>query len=83
VWVQKKFANTSGVEHMTTDSHAKKRGTKLTAAEKKQARLDANRKAQLQWYIVAGVLVLAVVAAIVLVTVFTDGEIFIFDNPNG
>ena len=59
----------------TTDSHAKKRGTKMTAADKKAAQMAANRRAQLQWYAFGAVLVIAIVLAIVLVTVFTDGQI--------
>jgi len=59
----------------TADSHAKKRATKLTAAEKKEAQMAANRKAQLQWYIVGAVLTLIVVGAIVLIAVFTEGEL--------
>jgi len=34
----------------TTDSHAKNRGAKMNAADKKAAQMAANRKAQLQWY---------------------------------
>ena len=59
----------------TTDSHAKNRGKKLTAAEKKEAQMAANRKAQLQWYAVAALLAIAVVVVIVLITIYTDGEI--------
>ena len=65
-----------GLDNMsTTDSHAKKRATKMTATEKKEAQMAANRKAQLQWYFVGAALVAAIVIAIVLVTVYTDGEI--------
>ena len=60
----------------TTDSHAKKRGAKMTAADKKAAQMAANRKARLQWYAVAAVLVIVIIATIVLVTVFTEGELF-------
>lgn len=59
----------------TTESHAKKRATKMTAAEKKEAQMVANRKAQLQWYAVGAVVVAAIVIAIVLITLYTEGEI--------
>lgn len=73
---RKIFATTSGLEHMsTTDSHAKNRGKKMTAADKKQAQLAANRKARLQWYAVAAVLALAVLITIILITIYTDGEL--------
>lgn len=58
-----------------TDSHAKKRAKKLTAAEKREAQLEANRKARRQWYLLAAALVIITIAAIVLVTMFTEGEI--------
>lgn len=59
----------------STESHAKKRSAKLTAAEKKQAQMDANRKAQMQWWIVSGLLVVCVVVAIVLISIFTEGSL--------
>lgn len=58
-----------------TESHAKKRSAKLTASEKKHAQMIANRKAQLQWWILGGGLATAVIGAIVLISIFTDGEI--------
>jgi len=70
------FAETTGLEHMsTTDSHAKKRAPKMSAEDRKQAQMAANRKAQLQWYAVAAVITIAVIAAIVLITIYTDGSI--------
>lgn len=59
----------------TTDTHAKNRGAKMNVADKKAAQMAANRKAQLQWYAMGAALVIAIVAAIVLVVVFTDGAI--------
>ena len=59
----------------TTESHAKNRGKKMSAADKKEAQMAANRKAQLQWYAVAAVLTIAVVVAIVLITIYTDGDV--------
>ena len=47
----------------------------MNAADKKAAQMAANRKAQLQWYAMGAALVIAIVAAIVLVVVFTDGAI--------
>ncbi len=65
-----------GLDNMsTTESHAKKRASKMTAAEKKEAQMVANRKAQLQWYLLGALLVIAIVVAIVLITIYTDGEI--------
>jgi len=65
-----------GLDHMsTTETHAKKRGAKMTAADKKQMQMAANRKAQLQWYAVGAVLVLAVAAAIILISIYTEGSL--------
>lgn len=65
-----------GLEHMsTTDSHAKKRGTKMSAAEKKEAEFAAYRKARLQWYLLGGVIAVAVVVAIVLISIYTEGDL--------
>ena len=58
-----------------TESHAKNRGAKLTATEKRDAVMSANRKAQMQWYALGAALVVAVVAAIVLISMFTEGEL--------
>ena len=59
----------------TTESHAKNRGTKMTATEKKEAHMVANRRAQLQWYALGALLVIVVVVTVVLVTLYTDGAI--------
>jgi|GEM_PF-886184 len=71
-----KFVDSQGLDDMTdTQSHAKKRASKLTAAEKKDAQIAANRKAQLQWWILGGGLTAAFIGAIVLISVFTEGEL--------
>jgi len=59
----------------STDSHAKNRGKKMTAAEKKAAEYAAYRKARLQWYLVGGVIAVAVVVAIVLLIIYTDSSL--------
>lgn len=64
------------------DSHAKNRAKRMTAAEKREAKLAANRKARLQWYMVGGLVVLAIIVAIILIAIFTDGEIPSTVNPN-
>ncbi len=61
----------------TTESHAKNRGTKMTATEKKEAQMVANRRAQLQWYALGALLVIVIVVAVILITAYTEGEIFI------
>lgn len=72
----KKFVDIKGFESMsTTETHAKKRSAKMTAAEKKSAQMIANRKAQLQWWILGGGLATVVIGAIVLISIFTEGEI--------
>ena len=71
-----KFATTMGLRHMSsTESHAKKRGTKMTASERKAAQMAANRKARMQWYAVGAALFVAVAVVIILVTVLTEGEL--------
>ena len=67
----------------TTDSHAKNRGTKMTATEKRDAQIAANRKAQLQWYGVAAAVVIAVVAAIVIISLVTEGELPVYGGHGG
>lgn len=64
------------------DSHAKNRAKRMTAAEKREARLAANRKARLQWYLVAGIVVVAIIVAIILISIYTEGEIPTTVNPN-
>ena len=59
----------------TTETHAKKRATKMSATEKKHAQMVANRKAQIQWWILGGGLATATIVAIVLISMFTEGEI--------
>lgn len=56
-------------------SKTKSSGTKMTQKEKKQAQLEANRKAQLQWWVLGGLLCVAAIAAIVLISLFTEGSI--------
>ena len=53
----------------------KTKAKKLTEKEKRAAAADANRKARLQWYAIGGFLFAATVAAIVLVTIFTEGSL--------
>lgn len=73
-----------GLEHMSnTNSHAKNRGKKLTATEKRDAKIAATRKARRQWYLIAGALLAVVVLAIVLIAFFTEGEIPVRTNTNG
>jgi len=67
----------------TTESHAKNRGTKMTAADRKAAQMAANRKAQLQWWILGGGLTAAVIGAIVLISIFTEGELPIYGGHGG
>ena len=61
-----------------TESHAKNRGAKLTADQKRDGIIVANRKAQMQWNALAGALTIAVVGAIVLISIFTEGELPLF-----
>jgi predicted nucleic acid-binding Zn ribbon protein len=71
------FSTTMGLDIMsTTESHAKKRGTKMNATEKKEAQMVANRRARMQWYALGAFLVVAVVLTLVIVTIYTEGEIF-------
>jgi len=58
-----------------TNTHAKKRRDKLSADEKREAVNAANRKAQMQWYLIGGLLFVAVVGAIVLISIFTEGSL--------
>ena len=61
---------------MSTEiSHKKARAVKMTAQEKKAAQMAANRKARLQWYILAAVVTAIVIGAIIVVLILTDGEI--------
>lgn len=53
----------------------KVRAKKLTEKEKRAATADANRKARNQWYAIGALLVVAAVAAIVLVSIFTEGSL--------
>lgn len=53
----------------------KARAPRMTSKEKKLAQQEANRKAMLQWYAVGAVVVVAVVTALVLITIFTEGEL--------
>jgi uncharacterized membrane protein YcjF (UPF0283 family) len=55
-----------------TTSKSKSAGTKMTVKEKKRAQMVANRRAQLQWYALGGVLAVAIVVTIVLVSVLTE-----------
>jgi len=59
----------------TTESHAKKRAPKLSADERREAQIAANRKAQMQWYLVGAAITIAVVAAIVIISIYTEGSI--------
>ena len=70
------FAKATGLIHMSnTESHAKKRAPKMSADDRKQAQMAANRKAQLQWYVLGGVLTVAVIVAIVLISIYTEGSL--------
>ncbi len=65
-----------------TSSHAKNRGKKMTPAEKKAAKAAAARRARRQWYLFATALFLIVLIALVLISIYTEGEIPIRGNPN-
>lgn len=58
-----------------TNSHAKNRSKRLTASEKRVAQQEAARKARLQWYLIGAAVIVVVVVAIVLIAMFTEGEI--------
>lgn len=45
------------------------------AKERDQASQAAAYKAKLQWYAIAAVLIIAIVAAIILLSVYTEGEL--------
>jgi hypothetical protein len=59
---------------MSTSSKSKSAGTKMTAKEKRHAQLVANRRAQLQWYLLGGFFAAAVLVTIVLVSIYTEGN---------
>lgn len=54
----------------------KTKSQKLTNKEKKQAAIEASRKARMQWYMLGGFLVAAIIVAIVLITIYTEGTVF-------
>lgn len=54
---------------------AAKKSKKLTHKEKREAEIAAYRKARMQWYVLGGLLALAVVAAIVLISMYTEGSL--------
>lgn len=59
----------------TASTGAKTRAKKLSDKEKRTAAAEANRKARNQWYMIGAVLVIATVAAIVLISIFTEGSL--------
>ena len=70
------FVDATGLRDMSnTDSHAKKRAPKMSADDRKQAQMAANRKAQLQWYALGAAITIAVVVAIVLISIYTEGSL--------
>lgn len=64
----------------STKSHAKKRASRQTAVEKRAATAAANRKAQLQWYAIGIGLAVTVAAIIVLISIYTEGELPIYGH---
>ena len=54
---------------------SKSSGTKMTAKEKKQAQYAANRRAQLQWWVLGGGLALTVAVVVILIAIYTDGNV--------
>ena len=56
-------------------AQTKTKATKLSPKEKRAAQMAANRKAQLQWWLLGGGLFAAVVITIVLVSLFTEGSL--------
>lgn len=59
----------------TTETHAKARAPKMSADERREAQIAANRKAQMQWYALGAAVTIAVVAAIILISIYTEGSI--------
>lgn len=59
---------------------AKTRAKRLSDKEKREVTAEANRKARLQWFAIGGMLFASAVAAIVLVSIFTEGSL---PNPYG
>ena len=53
----------------------KTKSNKLTHKEKQAAKAAANRRAQMQWWVLGAVLVAATIATIVLISVFTEGSL--------
>lgn len=64
---------------MAKSTASTKTGPKVSARqthkEKKAAAAKAARKAQIQWYAIGAALVVAVAATIVIISVFTEGEL--------
>lgn len=59
----------------TQEPRAKARPKRLTEKEKRAQAAEAARKARLQWYAIGAVLVIAAIAAIVLISIFTEGSL--------
>ena len=59
----------------TTTAKTKTSGSKLTAKDKKAAQMAANRKAQMQWWALGGAIAIAAIAAIVLISIYTEGSL--------
>lgn len=68
---------------MSETATSSKKRVRLTHKEKKAAAAEAARKARMQWYVIGAILVIAIVAAIVLISIFTEGSIPIQTAPNG
>ena len=47
----------------------------MSADERREAQIAANRKAQMQWYALGAAVTIAVVAAIILISIYTEGSI--------
>ena len=67
----------------TTESHAKNRGSKMSNEDRKAAQMVANRKAQLQWWILSGALAAVVIGAIVIISLTTEGELPVYGGHGG
>jgi len=59
----------------TQTNRAKSRTPKLSHKERKAAQAAAARRAQLQWWILGGVLAIGVVVTIILISVYTEGSL--------
>lgn len=65
------------------DTKTKSKSTKLSPKEKKAVAAAAARRARMQWWILGGGLAAAVILTIVLISVFTEGEIPSINTHSG